>query len=135
MTQDLFMKLKEYITIYGDGRININTASKEVLLALGLSEDIVYKILALRYGEDGIEGTNDDNIFDTPSNIATILKESFQLNDAETAYVSTISERYLATASNHFMIRSIANLNNKKNTSETTCVVDQDGNILYWREP
>jgi hypothetical protein len=135
MTQILFMKLKDYITIYGDGKININTAPREVLLALGLSEDIVYKILSFRCGPDGIEGTQDDNIFDETSNIVPTLERAFQLNDAETNLLTTISEHYLTTASNHFMIRSIANLNNRKNTSETTCIVDHNGNILYWREP
>ena len=135
MTQDLFMELKEYITIYGDGRVNINSAPREVLLALGLGEDIVNKILTFRYGEDGIEATADDNIFDGTSNIAPTLKQAFQLNDAEVNLLTTISELYLVTASNHFMINSIASLENKKNTSTTTCVVDHKGNILYWREP
>ena len=38
MDQEVFDKIKHFVTIYGEGKININTAPKEVLLALGVRE-------------------------------------------------------------------------------------------------
>ena len=35
MTQQRYDKLINYVTIYGDGAVNINTASKDVLDGLG----------------------------------------------------------------------------------------------------
>lgn len=134
MDNNIFEKIKDYITIYGNGRININTTSKEVLLALGLNEGIVDKILSFRLGEDEIIGTSDDNIFETTSNIVPKLSQSYHLNDSEIAQLSITVERYLVTNSDYFMIRSLAKLNNRKNTNEVICVMNKSGKVLSWQE-
>lgn len=47
-----------------DARINVNWASREVLLALpGMTEGLADRFLALRRGPDDIEGTGDDVLF------------------------------------------------------------------------
>jgi general secretion pathway protein K len=49
------------LTTWGDGRINVNTASRDVLMTLpGLDEVTVEGILEQRLGEDGEAGTRDD---------------------------------------------------------------------------
>ena len=63
MDEELLEKLKPYITIYGNGRVNVNTASRVVLAALGINEDMLNNIFSFRCGEDGLMGTSDDNIF------------------------------------------------------------------------
>ncbi|MCM8782372.1 MAG: general secretion pathway protein GspK, partial [Candidatus Omnitrophica bacterium] len=90
MDENIFEKIKNYITIYGSGKINVNTASKTVLLALGLSRDLADKIVSFRLGEDGIISTNDDNIFEAPSNIVPKLSQFFHLSDSEIASLSVI---------------------------------------------
>ena len=135
MTQDIFEKIKDYITIYGSGKVNINTASKPVLLALGLDDDIVDKILSFRAGEDGIIATSDDNIFDAASNIIPKLSQSCHLSDSEVAKLSVVADQYLITNSNNFMVKAVAKLNNRKNTAELICVVNRSGKVLYWKEP
>jgi len=134
MTEDIFTKVKKYITIYGDGKVNVNTAPRAVLLALGLSGENTDKILNFRYGNDGLEGTADDNIFDDPSGIASRLNKTYPLGDAEILQIDTISERYLTTSSHYFMIEARAQLNNRKNTARVVCIVDEGGKILYWQE-
>jgi len=134
ITEGIFRKIENYITIYGDGKVNINTASQPVFLALGLNREIVDKILNFRCGEDGLEGTLDDNVFDTQADIVPRLSQIYHLNDAEISQLSSISERYFVTNSEYFMIESVARLNNKKNASTTTCVVDRSGKILSWQE-
>ena len=134
MTQDTFQNLKDYITIYGSGKVNINTASKPVLLALGLDDDIVDKILLFRAGEDGIAGTIDDNVFDAPSSIVPKLSQSCHLSDSEVAQLSVVVDQYLVTNSDNFMVKAIAKLNNRKNTAELICVVNRSGKVLYWQE-
>ena len=134
ITEGIFRKIENYITIYGDGKVNINTASQPVFLALGLNREIVDKILNFRCGEDGLEGTLDDNVFDTQADIVPRLSQIYHLNDAEISQLSSISERYFVTNSEYFMIESVAKLNNKKNASTTTCVVDRSGKILSWQE-
>ena len=132
--KNIFGKIKNYITIYGSGKINVNTASKVVLLALGLSEDIVDKIVSFRLGADGIIGTSDDNIFEAPSNIVPKLSQFSNLSDSEIAQLSVIVDQCLVTSSNNFMARCISKLNGKKKTTEVTCVINRSGKILYWQE-
>ena len=47
---DTFMKLKELVTVYTDGKININTAPKEVIMALSgeISEDMAEAVISYR---------------------------------------------------------------------------------------
>ncbi len=49
------------LTVYGDGRLNLNTADRDVLLSLsGLRSEQVDELLRGRDGIDGIPGTEDD---------------------------------------------------------------------------
>lgn len=48
MSRDKFILFKDLITVYGAGKININTASKAVLLTLGLDDQLVEAILRFR---------------------------------------------------------------------------------------
>jgi type II secretory pathway component PulK len=50
------------LTLSSTGPIDIAWASRDVLLALGASEDRVDQFLTLRSGPDGIDGTEDDGI-------------------------------------------------------------------------
>ncbi len=134
MDRNVFEKIKNYITIYGSGKININTASKTVLLALGLSHDLADKIISFRLGEDGIIGTDDDNIFEAPSIIVPKLSEFSHLSDPEIAGLSAIAGQYLAVNSDNFMVPCISKLNGKKKTSEVISVINRKGKVLYWQE-
>lgn len=48
MSKDNFLQFKDLVTVYGAGKININTASKEVLLALGLDKDTADAVIGFR---------------------------------------------------------------------------------------
>lgn len=48
MRKDNFILFKDLVTVYGAGKININTASKPVLLALGLDNELIDAILRFR---------------------------------------------------------------------------------------
>lgn len=131
MTPETFEKVKDYLTVHSSGKVNINTASKVVLLALGFSEDIADKILFFRYGDSE---PDEGGIFDTPSNIVPRLSELAPLSPSELTIVSAIAEQNLCTASDNFMIHCIARLPNRKNDLGITCIVDRSGKILYWNE-
>lgn len=134
MDQSIFEKIKNYITIYDSGRININTASDVVLLAFGLSRDLVDKIATFRRGEDGVSGTGDDNVFDVAANIVPRLSLFSYLNESDITQISVILEQNLVTHSNNFMVRCISKLNGKEKTTEVICVIGRSGKILYFQE-
>ncbi|MFH1867404.1 MAG: hypothetical protein ABH843_00410 [Candidatus Omnitrophota bacterium] len=134
MNQDIFNKIKDYVTIYGSGQVNINTTSEEVLLSLGLNEKAVYQILRYRYGKDEVPGTPDDNIFNSASNIVPRLSQSFSLSASEAAHINEISNMGLTTSSSNFLIRCVSSIDEKNISTMTECVVDKTGKMLYWHE-
>lgn len=71
--------LKNLVTIWGDGKININTASREVLSALpGLNENSISTILSFRNGADGISGTSDDGVFNSARELGNLNGVNFK---------------------------------------------------------
>jgi general secretion pathway protein K len=133
MSQKILDKLKNYISIHSSGEVNINTASAEVLFALNLGSELIDKIISFRRGKDGVEATEDDNIFSSPSNIVEELNRFSELSDTESSKLSSlISSGKISTNSNNFMVRSIAYLDEQK--SEIVCTFDREGKILSWKE-
>lgn len=135
ITPSIFRQIKGLVTIYGSGRVNINTTRKEILSALGLNDDLVQKTIAFRQGKDGIDGTSDDNIFTAAAEIVPQLSVAYHLSAADIAELSAVADKYLTTSSNNFMVRSLASLNHRTNIQETVCVFNRDTDkIIYWRE-
>jgi type II secretory pathway component PulK len=129
-----FEKLKKFVTIY-DEAVNINTASYEVLYALEIEERVIDKIINYRKGEDGMLGTLDDNVFNSPASIVSQLSQYSSLSSSEVANLSNlVAEGKLTTFSNYFTIEVKAELNYSKTRGKIICVVDRKGKILYWRE-
>ncbi len=138
MTKDIFLKIKDAITIYGEGRVNINTASFSTFYALGGDESLAERIVEFRDGSDEIPGTEDDNIFETVEDLREIgplfTEESIILN-------RLISLNVLSVISNVFRINSFGILKRGDNDlrRKIACVVkrkkeEQDFEILYWHE-
>ena len=133
MTREVFEQVKGYVTIYGSGAVNIHTAPKEVLLALGLGEDAVKKILTFRAGTDGEEATPDDQAFTSTAAITTSLTGALSFSGSELVEVSNlVSAGTLTTASTVFMIRSRGELAAKRQALDIAAVAGRDGKIFSW---
>lgn len=133
MTADILEKMRSYITIYGNGRVNANTASRQVLISLGLSEKIADGMMAFRAGRDETKAVSEDNFFGMTFDIVPKISQFINLNPGEIAQLTAISERYLAVNSYNFMVQSVVRSKNKK-ISEGLGVVNIKGKVLYWRE-
>lgn len=134
MTNEVFEKLKDYITVFTDGRVNINTASAEALIALGISARAADEFVAFRRGEDRTAGTADDAVFEAVSQIVPAMKRVCAFTEAETLQAEALAEQYFTTYSNVFSVRCIVGLNRKRDQGEVVSAIDRDGRILYWRE-
>ncbi|MHC4649014.1 MAG: type II secretion system minor pseudopilin [Planctomycetota bacterium] len=65
--------LVDLFTVYGDGRINVNTVSRTILSALpGFDEYAAETVLAYRAGSDGRLGTDDDVSFENREGFAAV---------------------------------------------------------------
>jgi len=74
ITAENFVLFKDMVTIYGIGKVNLNTASKPVLLALGMDEELADAILRFRK-EHKIEPPKDSPVTEPEygiSNLSTL---------------------------------------------------------------
>lgn len=135
MSKELFDKVKDYLTVFGDGKININTATFPVLKALRLKDKLIEKIIRYREGEDEEWGTSDDRVFTQIQMIIPQLTKVYSLSAEEINSLNKlISNHRLTISSSIFLIRSRATLPFSPLGKEITCVVDREGKILFWRE-
>jgi hypothetical protein len=135
MDEKVFKKINDYITIYGNGKVNINTAGRFVLEALGLSEEVAQYIIVYRNGKDNTSGTQDDGFFYSPQDMVAKISETFNLTDSQKQELdSVVQKESVCTKSSFFMIKSTARLNHGKNSKDLICVISRSGGIFYWNE-
>ncbi len=142
MSKTIFDKIVPYITVYGSGKVNINTASRTVLSAFGLSDALLDDIMTFRCGPDGEPGTRDDRVFTSTNSLAGALSQISALNPAEIAELNTLSASgKLCVFSDTFRIESVSGLNGPGGKCMISCVfrknldpaLDKTGWILEWR--
>lgn len=134
INREIFDKIKPYLTVYGTGQVNVNTAPKEVLLALGLEERLVEKLLNYRRGEDREDRTADDRAFSQSSVIATELSKVTAIDGAETAALGAlISDGKIGTVSSQFFVHSHGVLRKNGMSLDMEAVVDRKGKLYYLR--
>ena len=133
INEELFAEFSEYITTYGNGKININTASREILIALIETEasGVVDIIMAFRAGLDGEEGTEDDRIFESKSGILTTLQEFETLFlEQQTQLISAMS--LLDVKGEVFSLQINTEVLGKK-AMEYDIIMDNE-KIFQWKE-
>lgn len=133
MTKERYEKLREYVTIYGCGKINVNTASRPVLIAAGFKPEMADKFIAIRSGADEAPGVETGKAFSNASEAFAIIKQAMRLNETEASQLDQIAGNFV-TDSTVFSIKNITAVSGKNNNTETICIADRKGNILYWRE-
>jgi len=137
MNPKIYRELIDFLTVYGSGKVNINTASAPVLTALGLAPETVSKILTARRGPDQIESTWDDYMFLSRGDRGGIVADKrLGLKADELAMIEQLFAReLLGVASDFFRVYSRGQLENSQESMMITCVFEgQSGRIFYWRE-
>lgn len=118
MEDDIFNKLKNLLTVNSDGWININTASKKLLMSLSedINGDIADEILAWR----------EENPFQAKVDVKNNISMS------EKTYNDIA--KFIDVKSNYFSITSRGEVNQSRKT--INAVVKRQGDktsVLYWR--
>lgn len=120
VTVKIYDILKCFVTIYGSGVVNVNTAPFEALLALGIDEKVVEKIFSFRAGKDKEDRTGDDNIFAQQGEIVSRLSQFVPMTSEEVANLSNVvSAGLLGTNSSYFSATSIGFLRMRGDASGT----------------
>lgn len=137
MTPQLFRKVRPFVTVYTDGKVNFNTASKTVLMALGLSDKLADRLLDFRKGADKELGTDDDEVFQDPSQITSAISAREPLSPEEFTQLSApIAQGMVSVKSDVFRVHGVGHVNRSSRDADTflTCVLKRNGTILLWQE-
>lgn len=134
--RDKFDLLRNYLTVYGSGQVNINTASRKVILALGLGEEITDRLLALRRGTDGVDDTADDHVFYRTFDIAAEVSAFQKLEPEQMQAIDHLNQRnLLGTNSSFFTVRCSGFLQGSaENRRLFVTFSSTDNRIAYWKE-
>ncbi len=135
MKPEIYEKVRPYITLDSSGQVNLNTASKAVLVALGIFHDLCDKIVTYRKGRDQLEGTADDQVFDDLSSVAQLLANASYLNDNERSNLdAVIQSGVLSVKSQSFSAQVLAQLKHKAQSLRIAVVFDDKGVVKRWEE-
>lgn len=136
VTPEIFDKIRPYVTVYGAGKVNLNTAPRAVLAALGFSETAVDLIARYRSGDDGSEGTPDDRFFSSPEGMANSIKTSLGdgLDQSQVVVLSgLVTEGRIDTKSTVFSVTSRGVYEKNGASVDAEAVFDRKGQTLYQR--
>jgi DNA uptake protein ComE-like DNA-binding protein len=103
MSTEIFALFKDMVTVYGNGKVNLNTASKPVLLALGMDEELVDALLSFRK-ENKIEPPKDSVVTEPDYGIASLANLVTDL--AEFASLGLRQEQNLLSLINWLDVKS-----------------------------
>jgi type II secretory pathway component PulK len=135
MTPALFAWMVPKVTVFGSGKVNLNTASRPVLKALGLSNSAIEGIVFFRSGEDHTEGTEDDRSFSSLSEAFGKLSQLIPKEDLN-RLVRLDQEGMLTVVSEAFRFSVVAEYTQaiKPERVQAEVVMDRKGRILLWHE-
>jgi len=133
MTPEIFNAVRPNITVYGSGKVNINTAKENTLLALGFDERAVEKILQYRLGGDGEAGTPDDQNLISDDAILIVLESVIPREELH-QLTKLIEESALTVRSTAFRFKVEGHIEEEEGEFLIECVLDKEGKILFWAE-
>ena len=142
MTVDKFRNFKDMITVYGNGRVNINTASKAVLVCLGLDEELADIILRFRK-EHKIEPpkdaegnplvTEDEYGFSSLATMVSDLSSFSNLSLRQEQDLLSAQSR-LDVKSEYLRLNIIPQINNQPGTRYSVVICPATKKIISWKE-
>lgn len=135
MKLEIYQKIKPYITLENTGTLNLNTATRPVLLAYGIPPGFCDTLINYRKGRDKKEGTKDDQNFESPDQALQVLANRGFLNDNERVDLETLLRSgVFSTRSHVFSAQVTAQLPYKHQALNLTAFFNDTGVITRWEE-
>lgn len=126
MSEEILSRLKDTITIFGIGRVNINTASAKTLRALGLQESLIEKLITFRK----------EKAFTDIASIQPNLEETTgMLTISESTQIAhLLSHNLFGVKSENLRISLTANIYNKPIKNASVVFERTTGKIRHYYE-
>lgn len=135
MTREVLAKIRPYVTVYGSGWVNINTAPIPVLEILGLDRARIQRLSAFRAGKDGRMGSDDDNVVgDISLYLDRMMKFAPMGPEERNQWHDFLFSGLIGGYSSVVAIQATAVLGNNRRTLEVECVAEPTGRVMFWKE-
>lgn len=125
MTSSLYNSIRDELTLYGSGVVNINTARALALRAVGLTEEGAERVISWR--------NHNGNFFENPGMVLSRMKELGLSDKDRIALSSATSAGLLGTSSDAFRGQIETNLAGRLRRG-ATFVINRKGEVKSWRE-
>ena len=133
MTKEIYHRLRGYITIYGDGGVNINTAEGPVLESLDISEPLARKIIAVREGRT--IRSKERFVFADADRIRDRLSDFFPLSpQEETQLDHAVRVGRMGVQPGSFVIRATGQTASPRAMGSLTCIYGKKEGVQAWCE-
>ncbi len=115
---------RDFFTLYGDGSIDVNQASAELMEAFfGATREAALNVVSTRYGTDGIAGTDDDYFFEDLTEVQSLLGVTGEVMESLSAW-TTLANSVLRIHSEgrvgDFVMRLIVLTDSAEDSEDTT---------------
>ncbi|MFA6636333.1 MAG: hypothetical protein WCV56_04435 [Candidatus Omnitrophota bacterium] len=135
MSPEVFLRLRGHITVFGSGRVNVNTASSEVFEALGLSRDTADKILHFRESKVSGGKSSGRNTFRALDDLNEVFKGEKDDTGRENEIREIDNLLFSGNAGVNaevFSLSCIGKLERGGPEGKLLCAFDRTGRLLYW---
>jgi general secretion pathway protein K len=132
MSPELYRAVEPYLTVYGWGRVNLNTAEGIVLQTLGLGQAGIEGLIAFRAGENNLEGDLDDRWLVSAHGLDSELKPFVPLEDL-VVLTKLVTANIVSTSSDAFRMSIDARTEDGASQTRVECVMDRKGTIKFWK--
>jgi len=134
MTPAIFRTVKDRITVFGEGKVNLNTAGREVMQCLGLHESLIDEIIREITG--GGEEPAEYSYFNSVEEVKNLLP-GLGLTPDEISKMSEILGNLAGVKSDYFRAHITAKSKDGKIIKKAEAVVSRSGEeseTIFWYE-
>ncbi len=133
ISPEILSQVRPYLTLDAS-HVNINTASKTVLTAMGFNANIASKIVLFRQGKDEKEATSDDGFFSSLNEVSDVLNRYVFLNEADLQSLNSILSSGFSVSSTYFYAQIEASSLHHKQKIKANAMMNSQGGIQKWHE-
>ena len=128
--------LDRLVTFFGAGRVNLNSATPQVLALLGVTQRAVTTMAAFLAGPDGYRGTEDDRYFKGLSEVIPRLRDRGADSAVAAEWAKVIQAGRVTVRSEYYAvrIRAVRLANGRQFEIDAMVNADSSAAIVDWRE-
>lgn len=134
MSPAIAARVLPYLTVYGSGAVNVNTAEAVVLQALSLSKTGVNGLVLYRLGEDNMEATEDDRVLTSTAAFGGGELASYVPAEDLNRLTQLAQDGVVGVGSEAFRMSITAEAEDVRYPVTMECVMDRKGRIAFFAE-